>query len=204
MTTLFVYVRIFALHVRGKEPIVELFFKGKKTLDVGCGQGDFLVKDKERFIGIDDNDELLAKARNRGAQAVKSDVKKLPFEDGGFAGAYCVNVIEHLAPADALRMLSEIARVLAPGGVLLLGSEWPSRRIWDTFSHIRPYSPTAVRKLLSREHQETFETMDAFSVEHVLYKGRFFKNSILRTLFWMPAVILPWFRHDWLMVLKKN
>lgn len=204
MSTLSIYAKIFFLSLRGKEPIVELFFKNKKTLDVGCGQGDFLVKDLKNFTGVDINEELMEKARKRGATVTKASVDKLPFEDKSFEGVNCINVIEHLTPDAALAMLQEISRVLKPNGTFVLGTEWPTQRIWDTFSHIRPYSPRSIIKLMRHEHQETFETLSGFTIAHVLYKGRFFRNSILRGLFWIPAIIFPFARHDWIMVLTKN
>ena len=48
------------------------------------------------------------------------DLRRLPFADGTFTKAYSLDVLEHLSP-DALRaMLTEAARVLAPGGHLFV------------------------------------------------------------------------------------
>src|SRR3989338_8006878 len=156
MKNLGIYIKMFKLLLQKKELVVELFLKNKKVLDIGCGQGDFLAKDPKNFIGIDINDELMAKAASRGFNVLKAEATKLPFLDKSFEGVYCLNVIEHLFPDDAYKMFLEVERVLSPGGLFIIGTEWPSHRIWDTFSHTRPYSPKSIAKLLSPDHQETF------------------------------------------------
>src|SRR5690349_11146130 len=117
MNNFSLYIRSFLMRAEGKEPIVELFFKHKKVLDLGSGQGDFLAKDPAHFIGVDTNDELIAKAKQRGLHVEKASVTAVPFREASFDGVYCVNVIEHLFPAEALQMMSEAARVLKPGGI---------------------------------------------------------------------------------------
>jgi predicted SAM-dependent methyltransferase len=52
---------------------------------------------------------------------VQLDVsRRLPFADGSFAYAFGEHLIEHMPPATGERMISELARVLRPGGVLRL------------------------------------------------------------------------------------
>lgn len=204
MKNLRLYFKIVRLILEGKEPIVEIFFKNKKVLDIGCGWGDFLVKDPQNFIGVDINEELLEKARERGLKVVKFNVKNLPFSDEEFDGVYCNNVIEHLFPEEAYKIFQETERVLKGGGIFIIGTEWPSQRIWDTFSHIRPYSPKSIVKLISEQHQETFVTLNKFVIKFVLYKGIYVKNVFLRVILWAGAVIFPFLRRDWIVVLKKQ
>lgn len=48
----------------------------------------------------------------------KSDIKNLPYRDGLFNRVVCVSVLEHID--DPFKALSELWRVLAPGGRLIL------------------------------------------------------------------------------------
>lgn len=198
------YAKMFSLLLRGKEPVVEIYFKNKKVLDIGAGQGDFLAKDPVNFIGVDINEELMGRAAGRGLTVIKADATKLPFPDKSFEGVYCVNVIEHLTPEQAYRMFLEVFRVLGKNGTFVIGTEYPSKRIWDTFSHVKPYSPRAIRKLISPAHQETFSTLHGFVVQEVLYKGVYFKNKIARFTMWALAVVIPPLRRDYLMILRKT
>lgn len=204
MENLRLYFKILRLILGGKEPIVELFFKNKKVLDIGCGWGDFLIKDPQNFIGVDINEELLERARERGLKVAKFNAQKLPFPDEEFDGVYCNNVIEHLFPEEAYKMFQETERVLKPGGIFIVGSLCPGKRVWDAFSHIRPYSPNSISELISEEHQETFATLNKFVIEFILYKGIYVKNVFPRIILWVGAVIFPFLRRDWIVVLKKQ
>ena len=63
-----------------------------------------------------------------GIDLLLGDLRKLPFADGTFTKAYSLDVLEHLSP-DALRgMLTEAARVLAPGGALFVYIPRPEER----------------------------------------------------------------------------
>lgn len=52
-------------------------------------------------------------------QWVKGDVRELPYPDGWFDRVFCVSVLEHIE-SDRVGAVREMARVLRPGGVLLL------------------------------------------------------------------------------------
>lgn len=52
------------------------------------------------------------------AGVVRSDLRgPMPFADGRFEAAYAFHVHEHLGPDDGLRVLRDMHRVLAPGGI---------------------------------------------------------------------------------------
>ena len=46
-----------------------------------------------------------------------ADGQALPYREGAFDGAFCINVLEHVP--EPVRFMAEAARVLAPGGLLL-------------------------------------------------------------------------------------
>lgn len=52
------------------------------------------------------------------AKHVGHDVRRaLPYEDNTFEGAFSEHTLEHLYPADAMKLLKEVHRVLRPGAV---------------------------------------------------------------------------------------
>jgi SAM-dependent methyltransferase len=98
--------------------------RGERVLDLGCGAGEFaaaLTEAGARVIGADVAEAALLRARKRnpGVEFVRVPFDgPLPFEDGSFELVWAGEVIEHVA--DTGPWLSEVRRVLAPGGRLLL------------------------------------------------------------------------------------
>ena len=101
------------------------------VLDVGCGDGR-LTRMLFRLpleAGIDVNLDEVTRARRSGVykQALCVSAATLPFEDRSFASVFSNCVLEHVDGID--RALSEIHRVLRPGGTLL--STVPTPR-WES------------------------------------------------------------------------
>jgi SAM-dependent methyltransferase len=98
---------------------------GDSVLDLGCGDGTFTRLAAEAGAGSVVGVEV-AEAALRRARAAHGDLEfrlaaidgPLPFADASFALVWCSEVIEHIA--DTAAWLSEVRRVLAPGGRLLL------------------------------------------------------------------------------------
>lgn len=97
---------------------------GDRALDLGCGDGVFtivLAEAAAQVVGADVAQGALDRARARDP---KLDLRlipidgALPFEDCRFDLVWASEVVEHVA--DTSRWLSEVRRVLAPGGRLLL------------------------------------------------------------------------------------
>ena len=59
-------------------------------------------------------------ANYTSAHVQRGSLLALPFPDGRFARALCLDVLEHLAYEDQPKALAELHRVLAPGGELLV------------------------------------------------------------------------------------
>jgi SAM-dependent methyltransferase len=92
--------------------------------DLGCGPGQigaFLHDQGCPVVGLDLSPALLAHAATRhGMAVVTGDLRRLPLGGGTLAGAVCFYALIHL-PRDQVRAaLAEAARVLAPGGHLVL------------------------------------------------------------------------------------
>jgi SAM-dependent methyltransferase len=111
---------------------------GESVLDVGCGTGVFLpglaatVGPGGRVVGLDHSAAFLADARKRLTEAslsdqvelVEGDAHHLPFADGTFDAAHCERVLMHLE--DPALAISEMKRVVRPGGRVLLAEVYPA------------------------------------------------------------------------------
>lgn len=97
--------------------------RGRRILDAGCGVGAYthaLQEAGARALGVDVEEARVAEARGRasGACFAVASVERLPFGDGTFDVVFSHEVLEHVE--DDLQALQEAARVLRPGGSLVL------------------------------------------------------------------------------------
>ena len=94
-------------------------------LDLGCGGQPYrdVFNHVERYIGLD-------LPPNRRVD-VHGDGVALPFKDAVFDTVLCNEVLEHVP--EPARLMAEVARVLKPGGVLLLTTP----QTWGL--HMEPY-----------------------------------------------------------------
>ncbi|MBI3770407.1 MAG: metalloregulator ArsR/SmtB family transcription factor [Deltaproteobacteria bacterium] len=102
--------------------------------DLGCGGGqvaEALAPCVRRVIAVDDSAAMLQAARRRlrahpNVELRRGRLEALPIDDGALDAATCVLVLHHVPnPADAL---AEAARVLRPGGRLLVVDMQPHER----------------------------------------------------------------------------
>ena len=98
--------------------------RGERVLDLGCGVGDLaadMAGAGARVTAADVAQAALDRARRRHPELDLRLIAldgPLPFADGDFDVVWSSEVIEHVA--DTARWLSEVRRVLAPGGRVLL------------------------------------------------------------------------------------
>jgi ubiquinone/menaquinone biosynthesis C-methylase UbiE len=102
-----------------------------RILDVACGTGRFLrmlgaaLPDAAKLFGLDMSPHYIARARETlprdlDVSLVCDNAEKLPFVDGSFDAATSVFML-HEMPADVrARVLAEMARVVRPGGVVIV------------------------------------------------------------------------------------
>lgn len=110
-----------------EETVVDVFARAGDgpLLDVGCGDGALTARlgeacGTDELYGVDVSEEAIERANERGIRAsvVDLDEDPLPFEDDRFAAVHCGEVIDYLNAPD--RLLSEVQRCLAPGGLFVL------------------------------------------------------------------------------------
>jgi len=112
-------------------------WRDKRVLDLGCAGGFMAEAIDDRgatVTGIDPAEKAIAAAaahaRETGRE-IRYDVgvgEALPYDDAAFDIVVCVDVLEHVS--DLGKVLDEVARVLAPGGMFLfdtINDGWMAR-----------------------------------------------------------------------------
>ncbi|OGY54404.1 MAG: hypothetical protein A3C82_01440 [Candidatus Wildermuthbacteria bacterium RIFCSPHIGHO2_02_FULL_47_12] len=152
----------------------------EKILEIGCGRG-YTTKKVQRIAPQTFGIDLNAKAIQNGvAQNLRvMNAEALEFADNTFDKIYSFHTIEHIP--NVAKALGEMARVLKPGGRILLA--YPAEPIRGMFSmfaaavllknpfrsreiHLHKLSPAVIQQLVS-----------GLSLEHV-------QSSF--SLFWLP------------------
>jgi ubiquinone/menaquinone biosynthesis C-methylase UbiE len=88
-------------------------------VEIGCGDAALSVAAAKYVgvsVGVDVTDALLPAHTSNNFQFVKTDGVKLDFASGSVDFAYSNQLMEHLHPDDAQNQLTEIRRILEPGG----------------------------------------------------------------------------------------
>jgi SAM-dependent methyltransferase len=129
-------------------------------LDVACGDGFWTAKMIPRaagVVGFDYNFKRLQQARKLAGGmlgAIRNDAHILPFRSGSFDHAIGICVLEHFS--DDVRALSELRRVLKPGGSLALTV--------DSFSY-PGISPAEMKK-----HATKFSVVHLYQIDSLREK----------------------------------
>lgn len=97
---------------------------GRRVLDVGCGSGSVtqeLLDLGAAVVAVDVDPSMVRRSRRLAAPVLVADGRRLPFPDGSFDVVVC-NLTIMWCP-DPGRLVSEMARVVRPGGVVLATME---------------------------------------------------------------------------------
>ena len=136
--------------------------RGKQVLDLGCRSGALTrhFLEGNHVVGLDVDRVALARAAELGIEPVPANVEEpLPFEDGRFDAVVAGELLEHLRFPDEL--VTEIRRVLRPGGVLA-GSVPNAFNIQNRLRFLRGLPPER-----DRTHLHMFRPRDL----HELFTG---------------------------------
>jgi SAM-dependent methyltransferase len=114
------------------EEVLMPFPEAERVLEVGCGRGGgaaFLLERKPalEYVGLDLSREHARVCgrrfeSNRAARFGIADATALPVRDGRFDAVFSVEAAHHFSDID--RFYREVARVLRPGGWLMLTGLW--------------------------------------------------------------------------------
>jgi ubiquinone/menaquinone biosynthesis C-methylase UbiE len=116
---------------------------GKRLLDVGCGDGALAAEFSRRgaeVTGLDADAGMIAAACDRAEieslrlDLVEGRAEKLPFDDAVFDRVLAVTVLCFVG--DTKQAIAEMARVLKPGGRLVIG-ELGKWSLWAAFRRVR-------------------------------------------------------------------
>src|SRR5947207_9663240 len=112
---------------------------GSAVLDLGCGAGMLaLLKRKGvTLAGVDLSPECALASRRNGYDAgVAAELTRLPFADATFDYVVSLDVLGHVPFEEKDAALSEVRRVLRPGGVTMHGIECTDRRAQKSYEEM--------------------------------------------------------------------
>ncbi len=114
------------------------------VLELGAGWCDFSNQVQGRRVVAMDIDEVVADAAGPGVEAIVGDCTDLSrFDAGEFDVVFASNLLEHLQRPQTEQLLAGAARVLRPGGRLILMQ--PNFRLnpggyFDDYTHVAIYT----------------------------------------------------------------
>jgi ubiquinone/menaquinone biosynthesis C-methylase UbiE len=116
--------------------------RGKRILDVGCGDGYDIALYRSRgaiVYGIDASRELvsLAKRRVPKAEAIQGLMESLPYGDAVFDMVLSKYALQ--TSTDIPQVLRELGRVLKPNGIIAYLAVHPLRQFMEKKKHPKDY-----------------------------------------------------------------
>lgn len=189
-----------------------------RLLSLGCGTGidiDVLTDSGYDAVGIDCGNRTNAWTKRRHARRLLlANGKHLPFADGSFDGIFCGCVFPHVGVVgdsfdltphyaeDRLELAREMARVLKPGGKILVSS--PNRRFPCDIFHgrsgggykPRPYNPSDPFLLSIADYRRIFREAGCANVQPLPVDGYWgfirSKHNVKGYLLALPVRFLFW------------
>ena len=120
------------------------FVKGKKVLDLACGEGYgsyMMAQEADSVVGVDIDERAINHAQSRylrkGLHFIKGSITEIPIEgEQEFDVIVCFEAIEHVKDHD--KLLSEVKRLIKDDGVFIVST--PNKATYtDTHGLISPF-----------------------------------------------------------------
>lgn len=144
-----------------QEFYVSLFKDCRRVVDVGCGDGDFVVLLREQGVeafGVDSDPVSIQQLRARQIPVVEADVVTYfkTVEPASLDGVFSAHLVEHLPYQAVYELIHYAYRALKPGGRIVLTT--PNARAlishlemyWQHFGHVAFYHPRLLCFFLHR------------------------------------------------------
>ena len=165
-----------ALYQKHLKPyhIVKNELNGLNVLEIGCGAGyglEIIHSYAEMITTVDIDESSLTYAQNKYDQPninfIHADILEgIKFEDNSFDYVISFQVIEHFTHKNVKKYLSEIQRVLKPGGKAFFTTPNRNTRLLPGQKPINTYHPTEYsKKSLERLLNKTFESVEIFGLK---------------------------------------
>lgn len=129
--------------------------KKKTVLDIACGTGygsQFIAKHAAHVYGVDISEEAIKYAeKNYPAKNLTykvGDGNQIPLKDGVVDAVVSMETIEHIE--DQETFLSEVKRVLKPGGNFYVSTPNDKEYPKGNHFHVREHNPRSLEKLLKK------------------------------------------------------
>lgn len=188
-------------------------FTEREILDVGCGPtGIVYFIAAARRVGVDPLADFYSQWNGQFGEPVElvsSQAEHMPFGAGSFDAVFCTNCLDHTQDAGAV--LREIARVLRPGGLLVLHVDLdsPLRKLHKL---VKPKTAGALHPLslsygwlrdevdrsfeVQREHRDS--EAFRFTASQIRYEA--YWDGLLYRLTRSPV----WMNHIWMSALRRS
>lgn len=185
--------KFLAEHLKAYE-FAEDFVKGKKVLEVGCGDGygsAYLAKAASEVVGVDYEKNVIVSAQRKYARRnlifLCADATHLEFKDNSFDVVCSFQVIEHIPEDKLIHYLLEIRRVLKSDGAFYLSTLnlEHARKSALTYqknsAHCKEFELESLKDLLSQAFDKVEILGLHLTLKHRLYL-RLKKSGIFRFL----------------------
>jgi 2-polyprenyl-3-methyl-5-hydroxy-6-metoxy-1,4-benzoquinol methylase len=147
--------------------------RGKRVLDAGCGVGwgsKLLIEaGAAKVVGVDISEEAIEDCRRRvpDVEFRLGDLMELPVDDDAFDVVVCFEALEHTS--DTSRTLDELARVLAPGGLLFVSS--PNPRVYPAGNpfHLHEMPPEELQAAVAQRFRNTSMFLQHQYISSLMY-----------------------------------